>query len=151
MNTNGAHDASPRRTNRGAGVWVPVTVVAGLLLGIVEVLSWPIHPGPAGGHGPGGPMAPPAAVEFFAVFSAIDVALLVALVVVYARTFRETRAQFALGLLVFLLVLLFEAFASSPFVFALFGLQPGNLGPFLLLGAILEMVALVIFLALSLE
>ena len=152
MNTGEAKGATRGRSIGSTGIWVPVTLVAGLVLGIVEILLWPHAPAHAPGQGPGpGPSPPTEVVEAFAVFSAIDVALLAALVVVYARTFRETRAQFALGLLVVLLVLLFQAMSNSPFVFALFGIQPGNLGPFLVLGAILEMVALVIFLLLSLE
>jgi hypothetical protein len=134
-----------------AGVVAPLVLVAGLALGLVELLLWPVHGGPGQGP-PGGPTPPPVwVVETFVLFSAVNVALLLALVVVYGRTFAQTRAQFALGLVAFLVVLLFEAIASSPFVYAVFGLGPGTLGPFLLLGAILESVALGIFLVLSLE
>ncbi len=151
MSASAPTGAAPRRATRGAELWAPVTIVAGLVLGVVELLLWPHPRSPAGGPGPGGMMAPPDVTVAFALFSSIDIALLVALVAVYLRTYRETRAQFALGLLVFLVVLLFEAVAGTPFLFAVFGLQPGNLGPFLLLGTILEMVALLIFLLLSLE
>jgi len=137
---------------RGAIVWAPLVLAVGVGLGLLEILLWPTHAATGAGPPPGGPAGPPPAlVETFALFSAVNLALLAALVVVYARTYAQTRAQFALGLVAFLVVLLFEAVASSPFVFAVFGFAPGNLGPFLLAGAILESVALVIFLVLSLE
>jgi hypothetical protein len=135
-----------------AGVVVPVVLVLGLALGVLEIVLWPAHgSGGGGGMGPGPAGPPPQVVETFAIFSAVNLALLAALVVVYLRTFLDTRANFALGLVAFLVVLLFEAVAGSPFLFALFGYGPGDLGPFLLLGSILESVALVIFLVLSLE
>jgi len=130
-------------------VVVPVVLVVGLAVGLLEIAFWPAH-GP-GGMGPGPVRPPPEVVQSFAIFSAVNLALLVALVIAYARTYLDTRANFALGLVAFLVVLLFEALTTSPFVYAAFGFAPGNLGPFLLVGAILEAVALVIFLVLSLE
>jgi hypothetical protein len=131
-------------------VVVPLALVVGLCLGLLEIAFWPVR-GPGSGMGPGPLGPPPEVVKSFALFSAVNLVLLVALVIVYARTYLETRANFALGLVAFLVVLLFEALANSPFLFAVFGYAPGALGPFLLLGAILEAVALVIFLVLSLE
>lgn len=134
----------------GALPWVPIVVLLGGALGLVEILLWPVHGGP-GGPPPHGPVTPLPSAEAFAVLSAVNCALLIALVAVYVRTFAETQSQFALGLVFVLVALLFEAIVSSPFVFALFGYGPGNVGAFLALGSALEVVALVVFLALSLE
>jgi len=134
----------------GVGYWVPIVLVFGLVLGLAEIALWPTHGGP-GGPPPRGPATPLAVAETFAILSAVALALLVALEVVYVRTYLETRAQFALGLVAVLLALLFENVASSPFLFAVFGYGPGNLGPFLAVGAALEVGALTLFLALSLE
>ncbi len=145
------NDGADRRPGRswGAWPWVPIVLALGVVAGLVEIALWPVKGGP-GGPPPHGPPAPLAVAELFAMLSAIDCALLVALLAVYLRTYTDTRAQFALGLLVFLAALLVETIASSPFVFALFGLSPGNLGGFLAVGAALETVALVVFLTLSL-
>ncbi len=149
-NAASAGNSDGARRSWGAWPWVPIVLALGVVVGLVEIVLWPVKGGP-GGPPPHGPPAPLAVAELFAMLSAIDCALLVALLAVYLRTYTETRAQFALGLVVFLGALLIETVASSPFVFALFGLSPGNLGGFLSVGAALETVALVVFLTLSLE
>jgi len=147
-----ANGAAVGRSGRawGAAAWIPIVVALGVVLGLAEIALWPTHGGPAGPP-PRGVATPRVVAESFALLSAVALALLVALVIVYLRTFRETRAQFALGLAAVLLALLFENVAGSPFLFAVFGYGPGNLGPFLLVGTVLEVAALVLFLALSLE
>ena len=138
------------RWERGAIV-VPIVLIVGLALGLLEIVLWPAHGGSGGPMHPGPAGPPPAVVETFALVSAVNLALLAALVIVYVRTYLDTRATFAFGLVAFLIVLLFEAITTSPFVYAVFGYAPGDLGPFLLVGSILEAAALVIFLVLSLE
>jgi hypothetical protein len=133
----------------GTAAWVLVVVAVGLLIGVLLALATPPHPGPPG---PGGPLGAPAPLGRAAtVLSGLDAALLAALIVVYARTYWETRARFALGLVVFLGALLLQALASSPAVFGAFGLGPGGLGGFLFLSTLFEAIALVAFLWLSLE
>ena len=151
MTQKGAGPGAATPPNVGAWISVPAVLGLGVVLGVVELLLWPVHGGPAGPPPHGGGLTPPALVEAYTLLSAIDLALLVALITVYLRTYRDTRAPFTLGLVAFLLVLLFETVASSPFLFAAFGYGPGGIGPFLAIGAGLEVVALTLFLVLSLE
>jgi hypothetical protein len=81
----------------------------------------------------------------------MDLSLLVALIYVYARTYSETHARFALGLVIFLAALALQTFFGSPVAFVAFGIGPGGLGPLLSLSYIFETVALSVFLLLSLE
>jgi hypothetical protein len=139
-----------RRDRVGPLVWVMLVVAAGLAVGAVLALTVPVPPPP--GHGPGAPPAPPQEpVRAATLFSTLVVALLLALLVVYARTYGQTRARFAAGLLVVLGALLVQSLASSPAVIGGLGVAPGNLGPFFLLSAVFESIALAVFLYLSLE
>ena len=71
--------------------------------------------------------------------------------VVYARTYRDTRSPQMLGLVLFLVALLLEAILTSPFLFARFGGPPAGADPYLLAGQLFEVAALAIFLYVSLE
>jgi len=82
---------------------------------------------------------------------AVALAALIALLVVYAETYRSTRSPQILGLLVFLAALAFETVLTSPLVFARVGPVPGGLRPFLLAGQLLECAALLLFLYLALQ
>ncbi len=139
--------ASPRRPVP-AVVWVLLAVAAGCVAGAVLAIATP-----APVHAPGPHQGPAPAVgnQLPLFVSGLDLVLLVALLAVYVRTFAETRARFALGLIIFLVVLLFEAIVSSPALFGALGYGPGNLGFFFLLSGVLEAIALTIFLYLSLE
>jgi hypothetical protein len=132
---------------RPAIAWVVLVLGIGVAAGLLFVALGltPSAPPPTGGPAP---MVRPAGPLFF---SGLDLVLLLALVVVYLRTYLETKARFALGLTVFLVVLFFQALVSSPALFGAFGYGPGDLGFFFLLGGILEAVALSVFLFLSLE
>jgi hypothetical protein len=134
-----------------AAVWVLVVLAIGLVIGVGLALTVhvPQNPGPPG---PPGPAPPPIAVtQTSVVLSTVCLVLLGALVVVYGRIFRATRAPYVLGLLVFLVVLLFTTAVNSPLLFTAFGIGPGNLGRFLALGELLLGAALSIFLYLSLQ
>ncbi len=142
--------SAPPRPPRAvpAIVWVLVAVALGLVAGSVLAIATPAPTHPPGPHqGP----APAVGNQLPLFVSGLDLVLLVALLVVYLRTFSETRARFALGLVIFLVVLLFEAIVSSPALFGALGYAPGNLGFFFLLSDVLEAIALAIFLYLSLE
>ncbi len=131
-------------------VWVVLVVVAGLAFGALLALSLPAKPGPPPPTG-GGPVGPTNLGRWASVLSGLDAVLLIALVVIYLRTYADTRARFALGLVVFLLALFFQTTLTSPAFFVAFGYGPGSLGSFLFLGSLFEAIALVVFLALSLE
>ncbi|HXW67602.1 MAG TPA: hypothetical protein VEL82_07000 [Thermoplasmata archaeon] len=141
--------SGPRLTPRRSSVlWVVGVVAIGLGLGLLLALATPAPHGP-GGPGPR-PIADPAALAAI-VLSGLDLALLAALIFVYLRTFLETRARFAFGLVLVLVTLLVQILASSPAVFGAFGLGPGGLVNWLLLSSLFEAIALTVFLGLSLE
>jgi len=55
------------------------------------------------------------------VVSALNLALIVCLLYVYARTYSETKARFALGLFIVLGAFLFQAILTSPIFYAALG------------------------------
>jgi len=85
------------------------------------------------------------------VLSTTSIALLVALIVVYVKVYRETKANFSLGLLVVLFALLLRSLLSYPLVLLLAGTIPLGPGTFLSSAEIFTVVAYAIFLYLSLE
>lgn len=86
------------------------------------------------------------------VLQMVCVAVLATLVGVYLRTYRETRTPFALGLTVFLMILLLAYVITSPLAYDTFrlGLGPGLRYPLFTLVAFLEAIAFSLFLYLSL-
>jgi hypothetical protein len=136
--------------HRGGGTWgwVALVVVIGLVAGgLLSLYAVPPRgPPPAGANSGPIPLARVATI-----LSGLDLALLLALVFVYVRTYLETRARFALGLVVFLIALLVQIVTSSPAIFAAFGQGAGGLGPFVLVATLFEAIALTVFLGLSLE
>jgi hypothetical protein len=133
-----------------AGRWMIVVLGVGLLVGLALAFTVHVPAGPP--PGPGAPPVPSTTIAQLAlVLSTLNLALLVALLVVYGRTYRTTRAPFMLGLWVFLLALLLENVLISPLLFTAFGAGPGGLGRFLTVGQFLMSVALSVFLYLSLE
>ncbi len=148
--TGPAPPGPPAGVDRGRVGWVFAVVACGALVGL---LLWFLHPFPRGGR-----MLPPAGRPEFTdlagiagVFSMVDLAMLLALILVYVRTYRDTKARFALGLVLFLLALTVQSVTASLPVLAVFGFGPGALGGFFLVSAVFESLALAIFLYLSLE
>ncbi len=143
-------------------VWVVVVLLLGVLVGVLlSVVAPQVAPPP---HGPCSPpgSCPPAprpgsAAAVFGypratvVLACTTLAALGALLFVYARTYRDTRAPQMLGLVLFLVALVFEAVLSSPFLFARFGGAPSGLDPYLIAGQLFEVAALATFLYLSLQ
>jgi hypothetical protein len=127
-----------------------VVVAAGLIVG---ALLWLVHPIPTGPPPPPsrGPVGSQNLNRVASLFSTIDLALVVALIVVYVRTYLDTRAWFALGLVVFLAALLVPSAASSPPVIGALGFGFGSLGGFYFVASVFEALALGIHLYLSLE
>lgn len=151
---------SPKGRTGLQKLWVPIVVIIGLLLG--EVISYfstvpqevcygfPIGCSPGGfNHFPH--FSSNAPTQFHIVLTTVSMALLVALVVVYVRMYVETKANFALGLVVVLFALLLEALLSYPLLLGLIGTV--NLGPGLSsqFADVFTVCAYAIFLYLSLE
>jgi hypothetical protein len=85
------------------------------------------------------------------VLSTVNIALLVFLIATYAALYSKTRSQFTIGLLIFASVFLVKDILSSPFVISGFRFQLAGLGPFALIEPLLELVALLTLLYLSVK
>ncbi len=90
-------------------------------------------------------------LTFRVILSTTSVALLVALIVVYVKMYSETKANFSLGLVVMLGVLLLHSLISYPLVLVRAGPIPIGPGEFLSTADIFMVMAYTIFLYLSLE
>jgi len=142
-----ARQASERKRGLSPAAWTLVVLAIGLALGaLLALVPRPDRPGP-------GPR--PGMFETYddvdVVLSTVSTAFLVALLVVYAKTYSETRAPFALGLIVVLGALLFQGILTSPLLFGAFGHALGSLGPFLLAADAFKAGAFAAFLYLSLQ
>lgn len=150
-------------TSMNAVVTVLLIVVIGAVAGVVLATAAPAVVPPLSCPPPPSPNAPvvpcPASpqntgsgyVQAEVVLSTLAMLLLVALLVVYVRTYRDTRAPFMIGLVLFLLALLVETVLTSPFIYTGLGFPPGKLAPFLTIGQLFMDAALAIFLYLSLQ
>ena len=141
---------SEKKRGIGPTAWTLLVLGIGLALGVVAALvSKPWRPA---GPGPGpGMMAFAVFSDVDAVLSTIGLVFLLALVYVYAKTYADTKARFALGLIVVLAALLFQALLTSPLLFGAFGHGLGGLGPFVLVADAFKAVAFAAFLYLSLQ
>jgi len=87
----------------------------------------------------------------FTVISTINIALLVILTVIYANIYVKTRSNFTIGLVIFASVFLVKDMTSSPLFTSLYGFRAYGLGPFEFLPGLLEFVALMVLLYLSIR
>ncbi len=135
-------------------IWVPIVLAVGVIVGLAlsAVQSTMATPWRPPGHGHGGiSLRFDTADDIDIVLSTVSVFLLLALVIVYSKTFRETKAQFSLVLVFVFLALLFQSVLTSPLVYGAFGQDSGGLGSFLLLADIFKIAAFTVFLYLSLD
>ena len=97
----------------------------------------------------------PGDLEFFyaanSILSAVNIALLVVLTIIYVDIYVKTRSQFTIGLVIFALVFLVKDVTSSPLIVSLFRFRPYGLGPFEFLPALFEFFALFVLLYLSIR
>ncbi len=124
---------------RGFGRWWVLIVLA---IGAAVGFGLSFLPAPA----PVFPLRP-----VHVILSAMIVALLLSLLIVYAKVYVDTNARFALGLVVVLALLLFETLLVFPPLLMPFGLgeeRPFHLLPF---SDALAVGAYAVFLYLSLE
>ena len=94
---------------------------------------------------------------FHIILSTVGIALIIALIIVYARTYIQTRANFIFGLLIVLFALLLQAILTYQVFINFLGHGPGpEIGEFALnfsslVADIFMIVAYTAFLYLSLE
>lgn len=141
-------------------LWVFVVILVGAVIGILSFLLIAPHLA-LSGRG----LFPPflssdyimqifTLVAEHIILSTVSIALLVSLVVVYSRIYAQTKANFALGIFIVLLALLFEEVLNYPILELLTsGLPVDQLfsSPLPTLADMLTIVAYGVFLYLSLE
>ncbi len=143
----------PEKQSGGtAKVWVPIVLIVGILAGVIlAALPLPTTTGTSPGRGPGWHLALSTPSDYGVILSTVGIVLLVALLVVYSRIYADTKANFALGLVIVLLALLLQSVLTSPLVFTAFGQTSDGLGTFLAFADLFKIVAFTVFLYLSLE
>ena len=116
------HDGKKRVNKRASRLWVPVVLLIGAVLGfacyvylfymtpLVIILGSP-PPTRFVGSFLFGRLA---FLQFHIILSTISISLLVALLVVYARTYVGTKANFILGLVIVLFALLLQSLTQYP-------------------------------------
>jgi hypothetical protein len=140
----------PKKSMAGK-LWVVVVVLAGLVAG---VLLSDLATLPEESREPffrGVPVFnPDPSIRLHIVLTTVEVALLVSLVIVYLKVYSETKANFALGLVIVLSALLLQTVFSYPLILGTQGviLVPGTLTT---LADFLTIGAYSVFLYLSLE
>lgn len=148
---------SGRRSLRSL-MWVIFVLAIGAIVGIISFLLIAPHLH-LRGFFPGVPPESGYIIEIFTliaehiILSTISIALLVSLVVVYGRIYRQTRANFALGIFIVLIALLFETILNYPILQLLTTGYPVSLvsSPLPTLADVFTIVAYSVFLYLSLQ
>jgi len=85
------------------------------------------------------------------VISTINVTLSIFLFFTYIDIYRKTESEFTIGLIIFSIVLLFNALSSNPLVHWTFGYSALGLGPFAMLPDLSTFIALAVLLYLSIK
>lgn len=143
----------PPRSGGGISkVWVLVVLAFGLLLGAFFAVTIPAATlPPAEGFGRFFMLTVQRALQLHLVLTTLQIVLLISLVFVYLKTYLDTRANFAMGILIVLFALLIHDLLSFPV--AVNQIAPVLLGSgaFFPYPDLFTIVAYVIFLYLSLE
>jgi hypothetical protein len=135
-------------------LWVPFVLLLGAVSGLL-LYFWssmntyydfgferiPFQPG----------FGPETFGELHIILSSVSVALLVALLVVYARTYLQTKANFIFGLIIVLFALLLQALTTFPVILGIAEHQPILPNFTSNLADIFTIIAYTVFLYLSLE
>jgi hypothetical protein len=143
-------------------LWVPLVVAIGASIGFLSYavsVSAPnfrtippfVRPGPFGEQ-PKFLQISLLFQEFHIVLSTIGIALLVALLVVYTRTYMKTKANFIFGLVIMLFALLLNSILTYPVFLGYFG-EFGFPAPFFFspIADLFTIFAYTVFLYLSLQ
>ena len=129
-------------------ILVAVAILATIWVIIQEAPNFAPRGIPGAGFVPGD-------LEFFyaanSILSAVNIALLLALTIIYLDIYVKTRSPFTIGLVIFALVFLVKDITSSPLIVSLFRFRPYGLGPFEFLPGLFEFLALCVLLYLSIR
>ncbi len=144
---------APGETKRGpTKLWVPIVLLVGLLVGSLLSYDTPSYIGP---FLPGFYLILPQwfrdQIILHVILSTVSIALLIALAVIYARLYSQTRARFSLGISVVLFALLVESLIQYPLLIGHAAPFEQGQTPYLLYSDVFTIVAYTIFLYLSLE
>ncbi len=130
-------------------LWLPIVLAVGVSVGVV--LSFFVSQPPPFGFWRYEPFGLERVIMLHVVLSTVSITLLVSLAVIYLKMYSETRARFALGLVVVLLALLVQSLIQYPLFLGIAGpFEPGQ-GQFLSFADFFTIAAYTIFLYLSLE
>ena len=160
--SNGTANADTKARSLRNLTWVVVVLIIGAVVGVVAFLLVAPHIVITGG------LTPFPFPEFISrraisaltsliaehiILSTVSIALLASLLMVYGKTYQQTRANFALGIFVVLLALLFEATLDYPILQLSLGPVSSSefSSPLPTLADIFTVVAYSVFLYLSLE
>jgi hypothetical protein len=133
-------------------LWVLVVLLGGLVSGVIlsDLATMPDQGRP--GFFRGVPyFNPDPTIRLHVVLTTVEVALLLSLVVIYLKIYTETKANFALGLVIVLGALLLQTVFSYPLVLGLEGPVLFVQGRLPTISDILTISAYTVFLYLSLE
>lgn len=109
---SGNNDGGQKKTGISLGkLWVPIVIFIGAVIGAI---SYELTIQMSGFPPFGRPFAVYVYLGLHIILSTIGMALLVALIIVYARTYVQTKANFILGLLVVLFALLLQSLLTYP-------------------------------------
>ena len=127
-----------------------IAVVIGILMAIAFPLPRPPNQ-PPGSHWEPSPSDMEAFYIAKTVISVVNTTLIIALLYIYAKIYRNIESRFTAGLILTMFVLLLYAISSNPLLQVLFGFRAFGMGPFAMIPDMFATVALVILLYLSLE
>lgn len=91
----------------------------------------------------------PRSLEIKMAFTTLTSILLIGLIAVHVRVYRETGTRFSLGLVIFSFALILYTLASNPMLHMLVGFKRIGLGPLLMLPDLFMVIAAAILLYLS--
>jgi hypothetical protein len=74
--------------------------------------------------------------------SIVSVVLSVFLLVMYADSYKKTRSEFSVALMIFAILLLLSSLASNPALQSAFGFKAFGLGPFAVLSLLFQCIGL---------
>ncbi len=139
------------KRNYGNKLWVPIVILIGIIVGTLSYLVARSAENFPRFDRFGRFFGPDTYLEFHIILSTVGIALLVALIVVYAKTYTQTRANFIFGLLVVLFALLLQAILTYPLILEFEFVTGFAILVFSPIADIFTILAYAVFLYLSLE